>query len=118
MNNIRRILLIERDRRWEARDLDIEVSGVGETRDEALNQLDDVVAAVRGEGGHSPSDKELRAVGVDPEANRVRARLLEQVDELREESVFGDAAPDNPSTLTEGTDDDRALDEIFSSDEE
>ena len=48
----------------EARDFDIEVSAVGETCDEALNQLEDVVAAVRGEGGHSPSDEELCAVGV------------------------------------------------------
>lgn len=118
MDDTRRILLIERDRQWEAHDLDVEVSAVGETRDDALNQLDDVVAAVRGEDGHSPSDEELRAAGVDPEVNRVRARLLEQVDELREEPAFGDAAPADPSVLNEGADGDRTLGEILPSDEE
>ncbi len=51
---------------------------------DATNQLDDVVATVRGEGGHSPSNEELCTVGVDFEADRVRTCLLEQVDEHRD----------------------------------
>ncbi|WP_449289499.1 hypothetical protein [Natronococcus jeotgali] len=42
----------------------MEVSAVSEMRDEALNQLNDVVATVYGEGGHSLSDEGLRAVGL------------------------------------------------------
>jgi len=116
MDDTRRILLIEHDREWEARDLDVEVSVVGETCDEALTQLDGVVAAVRGESGHPPSDEELRAVGVDSEANHVYARLREQVDEFREESVFGDAAPEDLSVLNKDSDGDRTLDDIFPGD--
>lgn len=60
------------DGRWEARDMGVKISAVGATRGEALDQLDGVVAAVRGEGGHYPSDEELRRVGVDPDLNRQR----------------------------------------------
>lgn len=102
----RRIRLVERDDRWEARDLNVEVSAVGETRDEALDQLDDIVAAVRGDGGHEPSDEELRAAGVDPEMNRALA-------ELRSETGYADAAPDDLEQLNAGASGDRTLDEIF-----
>lgn len=107
----RRIRLVERDGRWEARDLNVDVSAVGETRDEALDQLDDVVAAVRGDGGHEPSDEELRAAGVDPEMNRALAEL--RLAELRSETVYADAAPDDFEQLNAGASGDRTLDEIF-----
>jgi len=35
-----------------------------------LDNLDAVVAAVDGDGGHSPTDEELRELGVDPEVAR------------------------------------------------
>jgi hypothetical protein len=67
----RTIRLVENpDGRWTARDLDVEVSAQGATRAEALDALDDVVAALRGEGGHEPTDEEIRALGVDPEVAR------------------------------------------------
>jgi predicted RNase H-like HicB family nuclease len=53
----------------------------GETRDEALANLDDVVAAVENDAGRPPTDEELRAAGVDPEVNR-RAGSGERPDVL------------------------------------
>lgn len=67
----RTIRLVENpDGQWTARDLDVEISAQGTTRAAALAALDDVVAAVRGEGGHEPTDEEIRALGVDPEDAR------------------------------------------------
>lgn len=42
----------------------------GETRTEALENLDTVVEAAEGEGGRPPTDDELRELGIDPEENR------------------------------------------------
>jgi len=113
----RRIRLTESyDDRWEARDLDVEVSAVGGTREEALDQLDGVVAVVTGDGGRKPTDEELRAAGVDPETNRVRAHLREELDEIRKESISADDASEDPSDLNEDADGDRSLDEIFDED--
>mgnify|MGYP000053041127 CR=1 FL=1 len=58
------------DGRWTARDLRVEVTAQGETRQAALDNLDAVVEALRGDGGHAPTDKELRSLGVDPETAR------------------------------------------------
>ena len=58
------------DGRWTARDLDAEVSVQGETRTAALDALDAVVAAITGDGGHEPTDEELRELGVDPDVAR------------------------------------------------
>jgi predicted RNase H-like HicB family nuclease len=67
----RTIRLIENpDGQWTASDLDVGVTAQGKTREEALSALDDVVAAVRGEGGHEPTDDEIRALGVDPKDAR------------------------------------------------
>lgn len=113
----RRIRLTERyDDRWEARDLDAEVSAVGDSRREALDQLDDVVAAGAGDGGRKPTAKELRAAGVDPAVNRVRAHLHEELDGIREESIFADDAQAESASLNE--DGDRTLDEVFAVDSE
>ena len=57
------------DGNWTARSLTAEVSAQGETREEALENLDEVVAAVRGEGGREPTEEELRELGIDPEEN-------------------------------------------------
>lgn len=67
----REIRLVENaDGQWTARDLDAEVSAQGTTRTEALEALDDVVAALHGETGHEPTTEELRDLGVDPETAR------------------------------------------------
>jgi hypothetical protein len=64
----REIRLVENpDGRWTARDLQVGVSAQGETREAALATLDDVVDAVAGDGGHEPTDEELREFGVDPD---------------------------------------------------
>jgi len=42
----------------------------GETRDEALSALDEVIDAVENDAGRPPTDEELRAAGIDPEENR------------------------------------------------
>ncbi|MBP1986892.1 type II toxin-antitoxin system HicB family antitoxin [Halolamina salifodinae] len=57
------------DGNWTARNLVEEVSAQGETREEALDNLDDVVAAVRGGGGRKPTEEELQELGIDPEEN-------------------------------------------------
>jgi predicted RNase H-like HicB family nuclease len=57
------------DGRWTARSVEAEVSAQGPTREKALANLDEVLAAVSGNGGREPTDDELRAVGIDPEEN-------------------------------------------------
>jgi hypothetical protein len=71
MSTGREIRLIENpDGRWTARDCDAELTAQGETRAEALAALDKVVAAADGEGGHKPTDTEIRDLGLDPETAR------------------------------------------------
>jgi len=55
---------------WTARDETRGLTTQGETRDEALGALDDVIDAVENDGGRPPTDEELRAAGIDPEDNR------------------------------------------------
>lgn len=55
---------------WTARDETRGSTTQGETRDEALANLDDVIDAVENDAGGRPTDEELRAAGIDPEANR------------------------------------------------
>ena len=54
---------------WLVRDEETGVATEGETRKEALEMLDDAVAAYKGEAGHEPTDEELREMGIDPEDN-------------------------------------------------
>ena len=58
------------DGQWTARDLRVEVTAQGESQAAALANLDAVVAALNGDGGHTPTDDEIRELGVDPEAAR------------------------------------------------
>ena len=68
MSATRRISLIEDDSGlWTARDVDKRLTAQGSSREEALANLDAVIEAVEGEGGHEPTDEELRELGVDPE---------------------------------------------------
>jgi len=55
---------------WTARDEETGVASQGETREEALANLDEAVALHRGDIGHEPTDEELRELGVDPEVAR------------------------------------------------
>ena len=54
---------------WLVRDEDTGVATEGETRQHALEMLDEAVAAYKGEAGREPTDEELREVGIDPEQN-------------------------------------------------
>ncbi|MGQ4556009.1 type II toxin-antitoxin system HicB family antitoxin [Halobellus sp. GM3] len=63
------------DGKWTARDLEAEISAQGETRQGALENLDAVVDAVRGQGGREPTDEELRELGIDPEQNTLGGEL-------------------------------------------
>jgi predicted RNase H-like HicB family nuclease len=76
----RRIQLVENPSgRWTARDEATGVASQGETRQEALENLDEAVALHRGEAGHEPTDEELRELGVDPETARSQGDELPDV---------------------------------------
>ena len=67
----RRITLTENENGWwTARDETLSLTVQGETRDAALDSLDDVIAAVEGGRGRPPTDEELRSAGIDPDDNR------------------------------------------------
>ncbi|MEF8840211.1 MAG: type II toxin-antitoxin system HicB family antitoxin [Haloarculaceae archaeon] len=55
---------------WTARDETRGLTTQGETRDQALANLDDVIDAVENDTGRRPTDEELLAAGIDPEANQ------------------------------------------------
>lgn len=80
MSTGREIRLTENpDGSWTARDIDAAVTVEGATRDAALTSLDEVTAAVEGDGGHTPTDEEIRALGVDPETARSQSDSLPEV---------------------------------------
>ncbi|ELK53617.1 type II toxin-antitoxin system HicB family antitoxin [Haloferax volcanii] len=54
---------------WIAKDVDTGVTTQGESREDALDNLDDAVAVHAGECGREPTDDELRALGIDPANN-------------------------------------------------
>ena len=63
-------LLKNPDGQWTARDLRVGVTAQGESRDIALENLDAIVEAVEGDGGHPPTDDELHDLGVEPDVAR------------------------------------------------
>lgn len=63
------IRLWQEDNWWIAKDVDTGVITQGESRDAALENLDDAVALYKGERGRAPTDDELRAAGIDPADN-------------------------------------------------
>lgn len=65
--------------RWTARDEATGVASQGETRQRALENLDEAVALYRDEIGHEPTDEELRDMGVDPEVARSQDEELPDV---------------------------------------
>ena len=54
---------------WVITDVETGVTTQGETREEALEMLDEAVALYHGETGQEPTDEELREMGIDPEDN-------------------------------------------------
>ncbi|PSP92574.1 HicB family protein [Halobacteriales archaeon QS_4_62_28] len=51
----------------------------GDSREHALEMIDDAVALYRGEASHEPTDEELRELGVDPETARSQGGELPDV---------------------------------------
>ena len=60
-------LVEEEDGTWSAVDKGAGVASQGETRSEALVNLDEAVALKRGNIGESVTDADLRDLGLDPE---------------------------------------------------
>ena len=67
------------DGQWTARDLRVGVTAQGKSRDVALDNLDAVIEAVKGDGGRPPTDKEIRDLGVDPEVAQSQSDELPDV---------------------------------------
>ncbi|MFC7131824.1 MULTISPECIES: type II toxin-antitoxin system HicB family antitoxin [Salinibaculum] len=63
------IRLWQEDDWWIARDVETGVTTQGESREAALENLDDAVALHDDERGRAPTDEELRAAGIDPADN-------------------------------------------------
>jgi hypothetical protein len=72
-------LLRNPDGRWTARDLRAEVTAQGESRAASLENLDSVVDAVENDGGRTPTDDEIRDLGVDPDVARSQGDELPDV---------------------------------------
>lgn len=53
---------------WVARDEGTGVASQGETREEALEMLDEAIALHRGEIGEPVTDEDLEELGIDPKA--------------------------------------------------
>lgn len=62
------ITLTKDDGWWIAKDTETGVVSQGESRVDALNNLDEALSGYHGEG-HTPTDEELREAGIDPEQN-------------------------------------------------
>ena len=60
-------LVDDEDGRWSAIDERVGVASQGETRSEALTNLDEAVALHRGEIGNPVTDADLRDLGIDPD---------------------------------------------------
>lgn len=69
------VLKEHEDEWWTARDESRGLTVQGETRDEALSNLDDVVDAVENDAGRPPTEEELREAGIEPEGNRRSGEL-------------------------------------------
>ena len=67
------------DGRWTARDVQVGISAQGETRANALANLDVVVETVEDGGGREPTDDEIRDLGVDPDTARTHDSKLPDV---------------------------------------
>jgi predicted RNase H-like HicB family nuclease len=69
MSTGREIRLVEEDDgRWSAIDEGTGVASHGDTREEALEMLDEVVALHKGEAGDPVTDETLRELGIAPDS--------------------------------------------------
>jgi predicted RNase H-like HicB family nuclease len=64
---------------WTATDTETGVTSQGQTREKALENLDEALCGYRGEG-EEPSEDDLRELGIDPEKN--------ESDSLGESEIF------------------------------
>lgn len=62
-----KIILTEEDGWWVATDEETGVASQGETREEALEMLDEAVALYKGEIGRPVTDEDLEEWGIDPD---------------------------------------------------
>lgn len=68
MSTGREIRLIEEDEGgWSAIDEDLGVASCGDTREKALEMLDEAVALHTGEAGEPVTDEDLEELGLDPD---------------------------------------------------
>lgn len=63
------IRLWREDDWWVAEDVDTGVTTQGQSREDALENLDEAVELHEGERGRGPTDEELRDAGIDPADN-------------------------------------------------
>ncbi|MFO7926405.1 type II toxin-antitoxin system HicB family antitoxin [Natronomonas sp.] len=63
------IRLWREDDGWIAKDSETGVTTQGQSREAALENLDEAVALYNGEVGRKPTDEELRELGIDPADN-------------------------------------------------
>lgn len=63
----KRIILEKEDNWWVIRDEETGVTTQGETREHALEMLDDAVALYKGQAGRPVTEEDLREWGIDPE---------------------------------------------------
>lgn len=69
MSTGREIRLIEEDDgSWSAVDVETGVASCGDTREEALEMLDEAVALHTGEAGEPVTDEDLQEWGIDPDS--------------------------------------------------
>jgi predicted RNase H-like HicB family nuclease len=61
-------LIEEAEGGWSAIDEKLNVASQGETREEALEMLDEAVALHKGEAGDPVTDEDLRELGIDPDS--------------------------------------------------
>jgi len=64
---------------WVITHVETGVRTKGDSREHALEMIDDAVALYRGEAGHEPTDEELRGLGIDPETARSQGGELPDI---------------------------------------
>jgi len=63
------ITLTDEGDSWVAKHHETGIASHGETREEALDMLDDALALHRGDTGEEPTKADLREMGIDPSNN-------------------------------------------------
>lgn len=63
------ITLTDEGEWWVAKDTETGVTSQGKTRETALENLDEAVAAYKGTAGYEPTEEKLKEAGIDPAEN-------------------------------------------------